>query len=219
MTILLVAATEFEIAPLIRELSFLHEGKGTLRSCQFKKLDVDVLITGVGMTATAFSLGKAFCKWYDCVINLGLAGSFNDNLEIGSVVNVYQDHFSELGAEDGDAFIPVAAMNLGAENEISNTSSISNSVLAGIPRVNGITVNTVHGNNTSIDKIIKRLHPITESMEGAAFLFACQIEQLPCAQIRSISNRVERRNRPAWNIPLAIENLNVKALEILNAFT
>jgi futalosine hydrolase len=218
MTILLVAATEFEVTPLTKELTLLGDGKGRLRNYVYRGLTIDLLITGVGMTATSFYLGKVLCHPYDCAINLGLAGSFNAHLELGNVVNVVQDCFSELGAEDGDLFLPVTEMNLSAENEVKSMGEISNIVLQTIPKVNGITVNTVHGHEASIEKIVSRFHPITESMEGAAFLFACTIENVPCAQIRSISNLVEKRNRSAWNLPLAIDNLNVKAIEILNAF-
>jgi futalosine hydrolase len=37
--------------------------------------------------------------------------------------------------------------------------------------------------------------------------------QIPCIQLRSISNYVEPRNRSNWNIPLAIKALNDYLLE------
>ena len=54
-------------------------------------------------------------------------------------------------------------------------------------------------------------------MEGAAFLFCCMKENIPCVQIRSISNFVEKRNKDNWNIPLAIENLHKEIIKILEA--
>jgi hypothetical protein len=42
-----------------------------------------------------------------------------------------------------------------------------------LPRVNGITVNTVHGNQDSIARVVDRVKPDVESMEGAAFMYAC----------------------------------------------
>ncbi len=218
MNILFVSATEFEIEPLVRELRFVGMGGDRLKKYAYRNLNVDVLVTGLGMTATAFYLGKFLNNGYDCSINIGLAGSFSADLEIGAVVNVVQDCFSELGAEDGDLFIPVAEMNLATENQETNLSRIKNTVLENIPKVSGITVNTVHGNETSIDAAFGRFHPNVESMEGAAFLLACRLENIPCTQIRAISNLVEKRNRAAWKIPLAIEALNKKAHEILNAF-
>jgi futalosine hydrolase len=218
MHILLVAATENEIAPILKELSFLQEVNPNLRNYLFQSLNVDVLVTGVGMTSTAFHLGKTLGRGYDFALNAGLAGSFNRNLALGDVVQVIEDCFSELGAEDGMDFIPVTALNLSADNLVQNHNSSPNPVLAAMPGVNGITVNTVHGDERSIERACNRFHPIVETMEGAAFLFACLFENIPCAQVRSVSNYVERRNREAWNIPLALSKLNASILEILNAF-
>jgi len=39
---------------------------------------------------------------------------------------------------------------------------------------------------------------------------------VPCMQIRAVSNYVEKRNRDAWQIGLAIKNLNTFASEFLN---
>ena len=63
-----------------------------------------------------------------------------------------------------------------------------------------------------------KFHPNTESMEGAAFMFVCENEGIPYAQIRGVSNFVEKRNKENWNIPLAIENVSKKVFEILNEF-
>ena len=37
-------------------------------------------------------------------------------------------------------------------------------------------------------------------MEGAAFMYACLVQGLPFAQVRAVSNVVERRNRGAWKM-------------------
>ncbi|HLG36447.1 MAG TPA: futalosine hydrolase [Bacteroidia bacterium] len=208
MKILIVAASENEINPL---RNFIEVGK--------MQSSVDILITGIGSVATAYALTKQLQKKkYDLALNFGLAGSFNTDLEIGSVVNVTQEHFADLGAEDGEIFLTLDEMGFAGSNEIINESEIKNKVLELIPQVCGITVNTVHGNEMSIEKVFNRFHPNSESMEGAAFLYCCMQEKIPCAQVRAISNFVERRNKDRWNIPLAIEHLNRNAIEILKAF-
>jgi futalosine hydrolase len=53
-------------------------------------------------------------------------------------------------------------------------------------------------------------------MEGAAFMYACLIHQIPFAEVRAVSNVVERRNRGAWKITEAIDHLNAVALEIID---
>lgn len=224
MNILIVAATQAEVKPLLNKLTIKAQ-TGNFSMCSYKSINVDVLITGVGMTATAYHLGKFLSKKYDFALNLGLAGAFNKNIDLGEVVNVTYDRFSELGAEDGDNFLTLAEIKLQDENEfpftkgeLVNSFFSKNKIIDELPKVSGVTVNTVHGNEESIEKIISRYHPYVESMEGAAFLFACLTEKIPCAQVRAISNYVEKRNRDAWKIPLAIENLNKKALEILDGF-
>src|SRR5690606_23292382 len=51
-------------------------------------------------------------------------------------------------------------------------------------------------------------HVALESMEGAAVFYACAQEELPCIQVRAISNYVEQRDKSSWKIDLAITNLN-----------
>lgn len=219
MKILIVAATRFEVQPLLIQMESVRNFGSTLVCCNYKNLEINFLITGVGMVATAYHLGKNLSDDYDLALNIGICGSFNRNLEIGSVVNVYEDCFSELGAEDGDLFLSLEELELTGVSEFSNINlNISNSIIEMLPKVNGITVNTVHGNENSIKKAVQKFHPIVESMEGAAFMFACENEGLHYTQIRAVSNYVEHRNKEIWNIPLAIENLNTKTLEILDSF-
>ncbi|MCB0664545.1 MAG: hypothetical protein KDC80_01930, partial [Saprospiraceae bacterium] len=78
-----------------------------------------------------------------------------------------------------------------------------------------ITVNKVHGNDESIERIKEKFNPDIETMEGAAFYYSCHLMHQPCVQIRSISNKVERRNRENWNIPLALKNLTDQLFYLL----
>jgi len=91
----------------------------------------------------------------------------------------------------------------------------TNATLSGLKAVSGITVNTVHGNERSIAAVMQRFNPHVESMEGAAFMYACLIHEVPFAQIRCVSNVVERRNREAWRLGEAIDSLAEVALNIL----
>ncbi len=220
MKILLVAATQFEIAPLLKYIGCSSGvSEGVVKSYKYKSVEIDILLTGVGMVATAYHVGKFLKKDYDFAINAGICGSFNKNLEIGTVVNVVEDCFSELGAEDGDNFLSLVELKLPGVTKVENLKvPVENEVLHLLPKVNGITVNTVHGNENSIDKVAYKFHPIVESMEGAAFMFACQNEGVSYIQLRAVSNYVELRNKETWNIPLAIKNLNNKIIDILDGF-
>jgi len=169
----------------------------------------DILITGVGMMYTTLNLSNKLSDTnYDLVINMGIAGSFNSEIKIGDVVEVVEDIFSEIGFEDGDIF-----------SEFSNFEIKNTFVVEGrthLKKVKGITVNTVHGNQNSIDEIVSRVNPDIESMEGASVFMVCNNFNVPCIQIRSISNKVEKRNTENWNLTLAIENLNSTVKQIIS---
>ncbi len=218
MKIIIVSATKFEIQPLLNAMDEVTYTSEHFIQSNFKKHKIDFLIAGVGMVATAFYCAKKINNNYDIALNIGICGSFNKNLELGTVVNIYEDCFSELGAEDGELFLNLEDLKLNGISKIKNKNEFKNNLLNELPKVNGITVNTTHGNESSIEKTVEQFHPTVESMEGAAFMFACEIEKIRYAQIRSVSNYVERRNKNAWNIPLAIKNLNTKLLDIINEF-
>jgi futalosine hydrolase len=55
------------------------------------------------------------------------------------------------------------------------------------------------------------------SMEGAAFMYSCLVAGVPFAQVRAVSNAVERRNRGAWKIDEAIDALAVVAVRLLES--
>lgn len=205
MKILLVAATKAEIEPFLTHFSFREQ---LPYDKIFGNYQVKVLIGGVGMVATAFSVGKALSEHhFDLAINAGIAGTFKDDIKIGDVCNVKEDIFSELGAEDGDNFLSIESLGLGRGTYFAKPNLLfpkSNNLTS----VRAITVNTVHGNENSISKIKAQFNPDIESMEGAAFFYACEQRNTACIQIRAISNVVERRNRENWQIGLAIKNLN-----------
>lgn len=201
MKILIVAATEAEIAPIL-------DARGH---------DVDRLITGIGMVATAARCAKALAGGtYGLALNFGVCGSFDPALAPGSVVHVVADRLSELGAEDGDAFLTMDQLGLSGECEMVNARPPANVALARLPAVRGITVNTVHGNAASIAAVDRRFHPQVESMEGAAFMYACLLHNVPFAQVRAVSNIVERRNKAAWKMTDAIANLAGAMRDILD---
>lgn len=206
---LIVAATREELAPLYGQF-------GWQPTKLVERSDFDLLITGVGMTATAFEMGRQLSDRYDLVLNVGIAGSFDRTIPLGTVVNVTHDTFAELGAEDGDDFIGIDQLGYGKSSYQSPFKSTSNLVNE-LPKVKGITVNTVHGNTRSIEEIRARLDVQTESMEGAAVHYACEQMNIPTLQVRSISNYVERRNRANWEIGLAVKNLNDWLINFLNA--
>ena len=189
MNVLIVAATKSEVT-------------------SDKISNLPILITGVGMLNTAINLTKELNNNdYDLVINMGVAGCFSDEIKIGEVVEVVEDCFSEIGFENGESFSEFSEFDIKMKYKVEGKTSLR--------KVKGLTVNTVHGNENSIHKMVERLHPDIESMEGAAVFKVCEEMKIPCIQLRSISNKVEKRNKENWNLDLAILNLNIEVEKIM----
>ena len=189
---------------------------------------VTVLITGVGMVATTFQLTKHLSQHdYNLILNIGIAGAFENTLQLGEVVQVCTDCFAELGADDTNQFVSVFSLGLIAENEFpfSNRllkNSLEAPYLKAFKKVNGITVNKVSGNQKAIEKlkaqlIASKYKPETESMEGAAFFYTCFQFNAACIQLRAISNYIENRNKANWKIKEAVSNLETAVLLVLHA--
>jgi len=211
MRILIVAATLKEVALIEAEVK-----KATFKN------EILFCITGVGPVPTVYSLTKylAFDNKFDLILNLGIAGTIDRKLEIGEVLEVERDSFYNWGAEDKSNFISV--FNLGLLNK-DEYPFVNGKLLStfkssfSLKKVNSITVQLVHGNSVSIEKLIEREENSTlESMEGAAVFYVSSQFKLPVMQIRAISNYIEPRNRSNWNIELAIKNLNVSVLNFFD---
>jgi futalosine hydrolase len=224
VNILILSATKHEVFPLVEALGKPFFTDGKLSSFQFGKLKTDLLISGIGMVAKAFWLGKYLSeKKYDFALNTGIAGSFASEIKIGEVVNVSVDQFSEIGALVPDGFLTASDLHFNDFDTfpfhsglLINQTDFSKSGIQNLKQVTGITANTVHGEINSILQIKEKFHPDIETMGGAAFLYGCLIEKIPCAQIRAISNFVEERDKSRWNIPLAVKNLTTTTIEILD---
>jgi len=225
MRVLLVTATELELAPLAAQLTPASYSLSSERLRAFTRgsHQVDILTTGVGMIATAAWCGRVLARQsYDLAVNLGVCGSFDPASPPGTVVNVTADCIAELGAEDDEQFLTVHQLGLLGPDDfpfrsgrLVNTAAPSNRVIAGLHAVNGITVNTVHGNERSIARVVERFAPGVETMEGAGFMYACLVSGSRFAQVRAVSNMVEKRNRGAWKLQEAVAALNDVGLRLI----
>jgi futalosine hydrolase len=223
--VLVVAATLAEVSPFVAGLRHIADTGSNVTRYQSGGHDIDVLISGVGMVATSSWCSRVLsAERFDVALNLGVCGSFRAALAPGTVVHVVSDRLAELGAEDGDSFLTIQQMGLLGDDEfpftggrLVNNSPPAIASLASLRRVDGITVNTVHGHPGSIARVNDRFNPDVETMEGAAFMYACLIHGVPFAQVRAVSNIVERRNRAAWKLDDAIAALSSAAGRILES--
>lgn len=209
MKLLFVYATPMECDSVERALQGLALSEA---------FEIEHLITGVGMVATAAALTRRLMERpCDAVVNWGVAGAFREDVPLGSALRIHRDGFSELGAESPDGFLPIDRLGMGADNGIEAVSGWLQPVehplfeSISLPRASGITVNTVHGDRASIRAVSQRLQPDAESMEGAAVFYVANQWGIPSAQIRTVSNWVEVRDRDRWDLGLALQQLGETA--------
>ncbi|QHS60688.1 futalosine hydrolase [Chitinophaga agri] len=205
MKILVTAATPFEIQPLIDHLA----GR------QYQHCQVSTLIGGIGMMHTAYQLGRHFGgSKPDLAIQAGIAGCFDHSWEMGKVVIIDREQLGDLGVEDDQSYKDLFDIQLWQPDQppFTNRQLINtfNGVpdLPALPVASGVTINTVSGSERTRQLLLDKYQPAVESMEGAAFHYACLQENIPFFQLRSISNYVEVRDKSKWKIPLAIQTLN-----------
>lgn len=183
-----------------------------MRGTDFK---VDLLVTGPGIHATSFQLGKQLSRTnYQTCINIGICGSLDQKIQPVRLVNVVTDVFGDFGVDDKGTFRDVFESGLYKPNDFpfkngllkpkGNKSLLS---LKALTPVNGITVQKVTGSKKAAKQLLEKYGPSVESMEGAAFFHACMLSEVNCMQVRSVSNMVEDRNKAKWKIREAIDSL------------
>ncbi|MEN8117873.1 MAG: futalosine hydrolase [Bacteroidota bacterium] len=224
MKILIVAATWMEVKLLVEEFGIVDEKSHFLKEYRFNGTEIDILITGIGTTFTAFHLTQALQeKDYDLVLNTGIAGGLACDLEIGDVVNVVSEEFADLGIEKGDDFLTLFESGFMNVNEFPFENGILKATgsngWVNLRKVRGITTNKSYGRESSIAEIKGKFTAHIESMEGAAVFYVCNWLGVDCCQIRSISNYVEPRDSSKWDIPLALENLKKSVIGVLEKMT
>lgn len=186
--------------------------------------EISFHVHGVGAMSTLYTLSREFHSHRpELIIQCGVAGAYVDHLPIGSVVHVVDEQWGDLGAEDRNGqLIDVFELGLANDSLFPFSDGLmknpQNRFFTDLVQVKGLSVNTCSGSAETISRRRMKYNPDIETMEGGAFAYYCLLEDIQYVQIRGISNRVEPRNKEAWNIPLAVENYSTiisKALEEL----
>ena len=208
MQILLMAATEKEILPVINA-----------------NLKIDILITGVGVPSTMYHLQKRMQQIdYDLIIQAGIAGSYSTDLHRGQTVFVKQDSFGDLGMEEKEIFTSLFESGYADKDEfpfedgwlVNRNTILNNSALE---CVNALTVNKVSDSLLQKQQLIKAFNAAIESMEGAALHYVCLQENIPFLQIRAVANYVGERDKTKWKLNEATDSLNAAIVKLINQLT
>ena len=214
MQVLIVAATTKEITPF---LDYYQENKHSLNA--------DILISGIGLTATAYHLAKQInLKRPKLIIQAGLSGAFNKTLPPGAVVAVKQDTIADESVVELEKLKTIFDLKLVPQNQFPfkkgwlinpHTTLIKKTKLEA---VKAVSVNQISVSKQSIDFYRKKFDPAIESMEGAALHYVCLMENVPFIQLRCVSNNIGERNKKKWNMSESISNLNNELIRFIDKF-
>ena len=216
MNLLLVSATAREIGPFLNH--YRNEKLPKL------KHNIDVLISGIGLTATVYSLTKQInIKRPDFILQTGVAGCFEKKIRLGSVRIVKQDTIADQSVMELKKLKSLFALKLVPQNQypfrkgwLMNPYPVSLKQ-TGLKAVKGISVNQITTDKQIIRFYKKKFRPVLESMEGAALHYVCLMEKIPFLQIRSISNYIGERNKKKWDMKDSIVKLNKELIRIITS--
>ncbi len=220
LKLLFVAATATE-GRVYESVTRMRTSSGTN---SFNTCEPELLITGIGAVATAWALTSRLRsgKRPSMVINLGIAGSYRNDIGIGEVVIPVTDLFADSGIDTPGGLMTLS--EAGLQNPDQHPFTGDRIIAAGshvtaaaekFRSVNAVTVNAATGSEERIRLITGKFNPDIETMEGAAFFYVCRMERIPFLALRAVSNRVEPRDRNKWDIPLALANLEEGLPELI----
>jgi futalosine hydrolase len=206
---LIVTATDQEMEPIARRLAALP---GWLP-----------LVTGVGCLETAVTLTRFLASSREPIrgiINCGVAGAFV-GAGPGLLDLCLADHETQADAgiwlADGivDFDTIRVPLHFSLQCPLLDQARALLSARGLNPWVGPfVSVLAVSGTQARGEALRTRYHALCENMEGAAVARVAEEFQLPCLELRSVSNMVEDRDLAAWQLGEAIDRA-AEALAIL----
>lgn len=212
MNILLIAATAKEIEPF-----FEHYRNS--KNVQ----DIDILITGIGLTSATYHLLKQIqIKRPGVVVQAGVAGCFDQNIPLGTVVVVKKETIADQSVIELKKLKTLFDLELVPHDQypfkkgwLENDHPVFKK--SKLKKVNAISVNEITTSREKVQFYKDAFAPVVESMEGAALHYTCLMEKIPFIQLRSISNYIAERNKKNWDMKKSILNLNKELITLVNA--
>lgn len=211
MNCLVVAATAPEITPFLEQ----YRLKSDLPE------DIDVVITGIGLTAATYSLTKQLqFKRPELIIQAGIGGCYNKNIALGSVLAIKKEIVADQAVTEKAVLKTMFDLGLLGQNQypytkgwLENKTELLKKIK--LKKVTGISVNEITTSSKKIKQYEEKFKPVVESMEGAALHYVALMEKIPFLQIRSVSNYAGERNKKNWKMKESIINLNLELTRLL----
>lgn len=216
MRVIITAATVAEWMPSFLNINALYTGESQRLKLQYHQ-------SGIGMLAASYALTKlAIEDKPDLIIQVGIAGSFDVAMPLGTVVVINEETIGDLGVEEEGKWKDLFDLKLEKssyhpfEKRKLPNHWLEKYNLLNLKEVSGITVNEITTNTERIQKLIKKFNPAIESMEGAALHYVARESNIPFIQIRAISNYIGERDKSKWQMKTAIDHLNQTLLQYID---
>ena len=189
--------------------------------------EVVLVETGIGAVNAAHALTCVLQERRpDWVLQVGVGGAYPEGgLGIGDLAWARGENYGDLGVRTEEGWqsaevigIPV----LTTDAEYYNCFPLAGEwvdraaeILTEAEVGPFVTVQECSGTDALGLERGERFGALCENMEGAAAAHVCALYGVPFVELRAMSNRVERRDRDRWDLPLAIERAQAAALRLL----
>lgn len=232
--ILILTATAFEqqalreavVHPAVQTVAHRTWTRGVIG-----QRPVVLVETGIGQVNTAQALTVALQHLRpDLVLQIGIGGAYlSSGLNIGDLALATEESYGDLGVITPDGWHPADEIGipvLQTDRPYYNTYPLDADLVAqaahtlkqtGIATGPFVTVQQCSGRTDLGNALAARFNAICENMEGAAAAHLCLLYGVPFLELRAISNRVENRDKSAWNIPLALARSQNAALRLISS--
>lgn len=226
----ILAATRMEIAPFLNKSTVKRETRSTVGrpviEVEHAGQSAMVVITGPGMINTAQALTMAMERFRPAlVLQTGIAGVFaKAGLKPGDIAVAESEHYIHTGLDRGESSDLPAPLpfdlietdpgtrmgRFPVDPELADHAlAVIDDGFTGEPCrvIKGpfITVSTITGTETTAERLFAAYTPCMEAMEGAASAQIAALYKVKFLEIRAGSNRVGKRDKTQWEIPLAAQ--------------
>ena len=173
------------------------------------------VVLGIGILEFSTNLSMLLSRFaaegsFTHVVLAGICGAYpGRGLNIGDVVRVDSERVGDLGVVERDgSFMPW--------NKVTGTSvqTYESSPLQCVPdwlaklkSAAGLTINCCTGTSAMAAERVQNFNVDVESMEGAACFSVCRAFNIPCYEIRAVSNIATDRDKTTWRIQSALDAL------------
>ena len=221
MKILVVTESIENLAISLADLENLNTQNNGLYQYKFNHIEIDLLLCGHTLFETAYFLGSTLAKnKYHLILSLSTCGSVSEEYEIGKIVNIINDKPAFFGEQTQEDFKSVYALKQlnpfefpHQRGALINMTNAYFNVFLPFQKAPAITTTILKGNQQQIEQKQEQFPLNIETQNGLGIHYSCLHQQTNFYRISAISYNLATKSE---DFSLAIENLNLTFLDILN---